>query len=136
MKSIDSVAPKILHGGTKRSLTEIRIGISKGVSQNNNVARIIFGESIIEKLKWQKGNNIEVLFDNTHLALFKKNKARYSLQKMKGANVKNPTWRMTISLFNGMPHAKLTTPIRSVKVDWNYHEDGLLITLPTKQKRA
>lgn len=134
MQSVNDVAPAPIGGGSRMENDEIRLGVSPKQSakkaHKHAIGRFVIGAGIIEELRWQKGDHIDVLFNDTHIVLKRKNNARYVLQESPRA--RGGRWRLTVSLFDTMPLCDITQTIRSMTVKWDYIQDGVVIKVPTE----
>ncbi len=135
MRDLKTIRPARSHfGGNRIKNDEIRCGISAAVGRPGKtmrraVLRVSFGTTVMNSVRWQAGDSLQVLFDDDYLFLRRSVEGTYCLAK----NTKNRTnvMKTAITLYPPMPFFDSPTTIRTWTADFVHQDDGLLIAWPT-----
>ena len=137
MKFIDIEEKRI---GTKRGggraklgLNEIRISISKSTGTSRfPTARCVFGQDIVDKLRWVAKDKIKIGYSKTQVFLKRSDEGSYTIQNPGEKNAHRLGW----PCFPETPFAEIKTSVSSETAKWKYHDNGLLIDWPKEQENG
>ena len=131
--SIDEVRDRQRAAPKKRlGAHEVRVGVYQPTkSQRHTSCRITFGTGVMAKMRWQRGDLIEVLFNDEYIFLRRSNEGQYAIQE----RLNKPTGKrqhplVSFPIYKGMPLQTIPKNIRSAAVDTLYQDDGILIAWP------
>jgi hypothetical protein len=135
MVSVEDIAPKLYGGRHTVDKNEVRAAIAPArvqkTSKHRTVLRIVIGAGVIEDVRWQKGDRIEILFNNTQVLLRRKLSARYTLQ----CRGNKKLYQVAASLFPPMPYHDAKEAIGSQLVKHEIIEGNILLELPRKKRQ-
>lgn len=125
------------HGGMRAKMSEgaIRIGIS-GIDNRrakHACLRLVFGSQVLQRLRWQKNDKVQILFDQEYLFIRRSNEGLYSLHT--GKKEQHGRARLAVTLYPPMPHCHQRETIASHDADFIYQDDGILIVWPSAESK-
>lgn len=126
MTSVSELRTQGTIPNTQHGHYECRLGISCHQNSPRPIATLSIGVGLCDDLRWRSGDRIEILFDNRHLFVRRKQNGPYLL-KAKGRH------RLTASftVYQSMPFGSIDATLKTKTCQAEVKDDGVLIEWPS-----